>query len=251
MGNPKADDTLNEIVEYIDKEIDVNAGQDISLNGLQVQNSGSIAKIGVAVDANLTVFKKAKEQGCNLLIVHHGLFWGGTVLTGNMYRRVKFLIENDIALYGAHLPLDRHPEIGNNALLFNLLGAKIRGVFAEVGFYGEFAHSIPRDEIVAKLDKELNTKSNAYLYGKEKIKTLAIVSGRAHRSAEDAIKIGLDLYITGEAIHGSEDVANDSEMNVICPGHYATETLGVKALGELVAKKFGIEFVFLDHPTGL
>lgn len=242
---------VREITNFLDRKLDTAIISDNSVNGLQVEKTGKVLKVGVAVDACLDIFRKAKQENCDMVLVHHGLFWGPDTITDQQYARVKFLLENNIAVYACHLPLDKHKEYGNNALLFRMLGCNIISEFGEVGFQGEFAKEKHIEDIIKQLEQALGTAGTMYLHGKKMVKTIGIVSGRSHRLVLEAKKQDLDLFITGEAVHGLGLLAKDACINVICPGHYNTETLGVKAAGQLIKENFGIPFVFLDNPTGL
>ncbi len=193
-------------------------------------------------------------------MVHHGILWK----TKNKIKkefpytkeRIKFLTKNNISLYVAHLPLDRHKEVGNNAQLLKLLGAKIKGKFLiengrNIGWIGEFKSPISVRKIIKILNKKLKTKCKAILFGPEKIKTIAVCSGGGGtRDFYQALAKKVDLYLTGETTDIYTD-AKDAKFNVIFAGHYATETVGVKALIEVLKRKFKVKTVFIDDPTGL
>lgn len=242
---------LKDVCGFLDTELDIQCIEDSSLNGLQVQNSGRVTRVGVAVDACMDVFRKAKQAGCDFLLVHHGLFWGPQCLIGNAYDRVKFLLENDIALYAAHLPLDKHAVHGNNACLFRILEADITGDFSRVGFHGRFRNPRQCKEIILLLNKELDAECISFLHGKEKVRTLAVVSGGAAKNIINAEQQGVDLFITGEPNHSMVTLAKDSGLNAICPGHYATETLGVREVAKVLEDRFQFRTVFIDNPTGI
>ena len=249
--------SLSEIAGYTDKYLRVREIDDWpnALNGLQIENSGRVSKIGAAVDVSTRVLTKAAKKDVDLLIVHHGLFWPGLKsITGALHRQIRLAFENDIALYSAHLPLDVHPEVGNNAQLAAALGLKsTTPFFEEKGqLIGVKARSSePRDVLIRKLRKVLGGPVKAFNFGPKKTNVIGIITGGAgseiYRVAEDKI----DLFITGEAPHWAAVAAEELGMNLVLGGHYATETFGVKALAAHLSKKFRLPFEFIDCPTGL
>ncbi|MFC1722833.1 Nif3-like dinuclear metal center hexameric protein [Nanoarchaeota archaeon] len=251
--------SLNEITKFLDRELAIDSMEDFSYNGLQVGQNRPIRKIGFAVDACMETFRKAKKEGCDLLITHHGLLWKGdmekTRLTKYNYTRTKFLIENKIALYAAHLPLDKHPKWGNNVQLLKLIGAtpntRPGAEFGKVGYAGSFKRPKKVKDVVVTLNKKLNARCQIMKYGKDSVKTVACVTGAGQYDAFEAINKGIDLYIAGEIGHTILHPVKESKLNVIGAGHYATEILGVKALMPILKKKFRISTEFLDTPTGL
>ncbi len=242
---------LEELVDYLDNYLDIKSFKDSSSNGLQVEGKKNIRKVAFAVDACIESFKRAREMDADLLIVHHGLIWGGLrFVRGLIYKRLKFLIESGISLYVAHLPLDAHPEVGNNVQILKLLGAKPESFFAEyegekIGVYGEV-----EEQRISFLEKELETKLETKIltlrFGREKVRKISVVSGSGTFAIEEASEIS-DCLITGEYRHKAYHAAKELEFNVIFAGHYATETLGLKALMEKVSN-FGVETIFIDNP---
>src|SRR5690606_33113621 len=228
-----------------------------ALNGLQVENDGDVVEIVAAVDASQrTIDRVAAEcEPGTLLLVHHGLFWDGNrPVTGRRYRRLQALIENDIALYSAHLPLDVHPEVGNNAVLARQLGIldpvpfdEYRGV--AMGAAGHLIMS--RDALAARLEEMLDTRVHVIGGGPETTTRVGLITGGAGSRIASAVEAGLDTFITGEGAHHTTFDALEAGINVIYAGHYATETVGVQALAEHLAGRFGLEWKFHDHPTGL
>ncbi|MBI2021648.1 Nif3-like dinuclear metal center hexameric protein [Candidatus Daviesbacteria bacterium] len=249
---------LTDIVKFLDDYLEIEEIEDGAWNGLQFEGKSEVSKIGFAVDSGLDAFIQSKERGVDLLIVHHGHFWKNTnpSVKGFSKERLGFLFENQISLYTAHLPLDRHKEIGNNAQLLKLLDAKIVGEFdleegKNVSWVGELKTPQSAQEIAEKLNERLNTKCIVLPFGTKQIKTIAVCTGgggySVHGKAQEA---KVDLYITGDPIEVySWD--KDAKFNVIFAGHYATETLGVKALMPVLEKEFGVETIFIDIPTGL
>ncbi|MEE8116245.1 MAG: Nif3-like dinuclear metal center hexameric protein [Gemmatimonadales bacterium] len=246
-----------ELIGYLDTYLRVGEGPDYAnaLNGLQVANSGKLSKIAVAVDACQATIDAAAGMGADLLIVHHGLFWSGLEpLTGRHGRRVRALYLNDIALYSAHLPLDCHPEVGNNAVLARDLGlAEVEG-FGEyngvtIGVMGSYGGGLA--DLVDRLRGRLGGDTRVIACGPAVCRKVAIVSGAASdllRAARDA---GVDTFVTGEGPHHTYLDAEEWGMNLIYAGHYATETVGVIALAGHLERRFGMPWEFVDHPTGL
>ncbi|MBA3064011.1 Nif3-like dinuclear metal center hexameric protein [Candidatus Woesearchaeota archaeon] len=245
---------LKEIVEFLDGELGVKDVEDSSNNGLQVSGNKEIKKIAFAVDACMEVFEKAKDF--NMIIVHHGISWDDSLkhLTGINYSRVKFLVDNNISLYAAHLPLDKHPKHGNNAELCRIFGLKHIHGFGNyheqiIGFAGE--KEISLKEFVKEINKKLNIKCKVFDFGNEKIKNIGVVSGGGSSALNEAIEKSLDCFVTGEIPHHSYQLAKEGKINLIAAGHYSTETLGVKALMNILKEKFKVEVKFIDAPTGL
>ena len=247
---------LQNITDYIDSYLDIHSYQDDSTNGLQVENSGNIEKIGLAVDACLEAICKAREVGCNLLIVHHGLFWGRQQLVvDNHFLRIRALIMADMALYAAHLPLDAHPEIGHNRLIAQLLDLENIESFAlyhgrPIGVKGRLRLPASRAEAAAGIEKAVGVCRGLFQFGPEKISSVAIVAGSATDPElfKEMKRNGIDLFITGEAKHGAYHLAKEFGLNIFYGGHYQTETFGMKALGEHLHKLFAIPVVFIDAP---
>ena len=243
----------------LNKELKLNEFMfDRSLNGIQVDASKDkeVKKIAVAVDACYQSIEKACEINADLLIVHHGLFWGTPLaIAGPHYNRVKKLLDNDIALYAAHIPLDAHPVLGNNAQMCKKLGliniepfSKYKGVYC--GFKGEFTVAVTADDICNTLGF---SKADGLLrldFGKKEIKTIGIVSGAAGEDAALAAEEGLDAFITGEIPHQVYHQALEDNINVIAGGHYMSETFGVLAVGQMLKDKYDIDFEFIDIRTG-
>ncbi|MCD6521755.1 Nif3-like dinuclear metal center hexameric protein [Candidatus Calescamantes bacterium] len=247
---------LKEICDFLDDYLRIKDIPDDSLNGLQVENSGRVSIIGVAVDASLQTFLEAKRRGVNLLIVHHGLFWKELKpLKGNLYRRIKVLVEGDIALYAAHLPLDKHPEVGNNAVGIKSLGWVMEGEFGEYrGVKIGYKFSLPEPKSIGEvkklIEKNFGRRVVAWEFGKGTIKKGAFVSGSALSLLPEVIEEKLDIFITGEPSHSWFWEAKEGKINVVFAGHYYTETLGIKALGNLLSQKFSLPLEIIELPTG-
>ena len=228
---------------------------DNALNGLQIENSGGVTKIGAAVDASTRVFETAVKQKVDLLIVHHGLFWPGLQpVTGVLRRQLEFAFENNIALYSAHLPLDLHPQVGNNAQLAATLGLGSNQPFFEekgqlIGLKASASWS--RDELDRKLEKALSSPVKTFMFGPKKTGIIGIITGGAGSEIYKVAQERIDTFITGEAPHWAAVAAEELGMNLLLGGHYATEVFGVKALAAHLSKRFKIPWVFIDRPTGM
>ena len=226
-----------------------------AVNGLQVENRGSVTRIAAAVDATPATVKKAIGAGADLLIVHHGLFWGTThPWTGNRYRLLRLLLDNNVAVYSSHLPLDAHPRLGNNAQLCRALGIKSpKPFFAErgqtVGLRGVL--DLTRSQLAKRLAKATGTEPTVLPGGAARCRKIGVVTGGAGAEMKTAADEGVDTFITGEGPHWTFALAEDLDLNVFYGGHYATETFGVKALSEHLSKKFKLPWTFIYHPTGL
>lgn len=228
-----------------------------ALNGLQLQNrSGQITKIAAAVDAHLPVVQKAIAAGCDLLLVHHGLFWSGLQpITGALFEKTRLAIEANLAIYSAHLPLDGHLELGNSILLGKALDLQTDwttffpyknyhiGVRTEV--------EVPRDNLLQRLQTVLNSPVHCCPAGPATVRNLGIITGGAGSEIATAKALGIDTLITGEGPHWSYTLAEELGVNLIYGGHYATETFGVKALASQLAEQHQLTWQFIDHPTGL
>jgi len=239
-------------------EIEALSRVDDSLNGIQVGRSeGPIDCVAFAVDASMETMRRAAEAGARALMVHHGLFWGSAArITGSMRERVKFLLDHDLALAACHLPLDKHPELGNNAVLARMLGLADRKPFGlyhgvALGFSGTLEPALSLDEAIGRILPDGSRPLSVLPFGPKTIRTAAVVSGGAAMEAFQAVEAGLDLYVTGENSHSIYHAALEAGLNVVAAGHYATEVWGVKSLAERLAADFGVRTFFVDVPTGL
>jgi dinuclear metal center YbgI/SA1388 family protein len=242
--------------QYLD--IEGFSAIDDSLNGLQVDNDGSeISKIAFAVDASLESFRRAADCGAGMIFVHHGLFWGiPQRLETGLRERVKFLLDNNIGLYGVHLPLDQHPSLGNNAALAELLGIENPQAFGlyhgrKIGYKGSLSKALTIEEAVKRISFMGRPPLSVFPFGKEQNQSAAVISGGAAMDALQAIDEGIDLYISGEGSHSVYHHALESGLNIIAGGHYSTEVWGVRRIMELCAKELSIDTEFIDLPTGL
>ena len=245
------------VTGYLDGLLDIPAFPDYpnAFNGLQLENSGQVSKIGAAVDASLKVIEMALSEKVDLLLVHHGLFWGGCApISGPTYRKLAKAIGANLAIYSAHLPLDAHPEIGNNVLLAADLGlAPVEPFFEFKGRpVGCFAGvDLDYSTLLEKIEQRFARAVWHCHAGPERIKRVGVVTGGAGSELAQAKAEGVDTFITGEGPHHTFTLAEELGINLIYAGHYATETGGVKALTDRVASAFELPWVFLDHPSGL
>jgi dinuclear metal center YbgI/SA1388 family protein len=226
-----------------------------AVNGLQVENNGTVTRIAAAVDASLATVRLAADAKADLLLVHHGLFWGPShPWTGKRYQLLQALLENDLAVYSSHLPLDAHPRVGNNVLLCAALGFKnLKPFFFDHNqFLGlQTRTKVSRAALTDQVRKATGTEPRLLPGGPEICRKIGVVTGGAGSDLKKAAKEGVDTFITGEGPHWTFPLAEELGVNVVYGGHYATETFGVKALGVELARKFRVSFVFLDHPSGL
>jgi dinuclear metal center YbgI/SA1388 family protein len=252
---PKA--PLASIVSYCDRLLRTKEIQDYdgAVNGLQVENSGAVTRIAAAVDASLATVGLAIDTKANLLIVHHGLFWSPShPWTGKKYELLRLLLENGVAVYSSHLPLDMHPKFGNNAQLCAALGfKKLRPFFFERGQHIglQTATNISRDDLARRLRHAVGGKQHLLPGGDKICRRIGVVTGGAGSELKKAAEEGVDTFITGEGPHWTFALAEELDVNVFYAGHYATETFGVKALAAHLSRKFKAPWTFLDHPTGL
>jgi dinuclear metal center YbgI/SA1388 family protein len=249
--------SLSEIVNHTDDFLRIReiGDWDNALNGLQIENSGAVNKIGASVDVSTRVLAAAAKQNIDFLIVHHGLFWPGLQpVTGVLRRQLELAFENNLSLYSAHLPLDLHPHVGNNAQLATALGLKSNQPFFEekgqmIGLKARA--SLPRDELDRKLQKALGGPVKAFMFGPKKTRIIGVITGGAGSEIYKIAHEGIDTFITGEAPHWAAVAADELGMNLLLGGHYATEVFGVKALAAHLSKHFKIPWVFIDCPTGM
>ena len=252
---PKA--SLSAIVRYCDQVLRTSKIEDYdrAANGLQVENRGQVTRIAAAVDASQSTVQLAIAAGADLLVVHHGLFWGASQpWTGKRYRLLRLLLENDLAVYSSHLPLDAHPRVGNNARLCAALGFKqTRPFFFDRGIYLGFqtSSSMTRTELTRRLERATGAQPRVLPGGPQVCRRIGVVTGGAGGDLKKAAAEGVDTFITGEGPHWTYAMAEELGLNVLYGGHYATETFGVKALAAELSRKFRVPWLFLDHPSGL
>ena len=249
--------SLTAIANYCDRILRTKAVQDYAgaANGLQVENRGAVTRLAATVDASLATVKLAIAAGADLMIVHHGLFWNPRQpWTGKNRELLRLLIENNLAVYSSHLPLDAHPRLGNNAQLCAALGLKkLKPFFFSHGRFIGFQarQKIPRAELAGRLQRATGVKPRVIPGGKNVCEKIGVVTGGAGDDLQQAADEGVDTFITGEGPHWTYALAEELGINVLYGGHYATETFGVRALAAHLAGRFKVPWSFLDHPTGL
>ena len=248
---------LANIVRYCDRLLNTTTFNDWdgAVNGLQAENRGMVTRIAAAVDASLATVKLAAAARADLLIVHHGLFWNPShPWIGARYELLTRLLESNLAVYSSHLPLDAHPRLGNNAQLCQALALKNRKpFFFEKGrFIGCKSETrLKREELTARLQQVLKAPPKVLAGGPDICRRIGVVTGGAGSELIKAAREGVDTFITGEGPHWTFALAEELGLNVFYGGHYATETFGVRALAEHLARKFKVPWTFLDHPSGL
>ena len=249
--------TLSEIRAFLDEQLKITEIPDYggAVNGLQLEGVGEIEKVIAAVDASAPVIEKAVEAGGDLLLVHHGMFWSGAQpFTGAFYRKIKVAMDAGMGIYSAHLPLDVHPEWGNNVRLAEEIGLEVNGGFLDfkglpVGLLGDWQGS--RSDLVQRVSQAVGGEVHLCPAGPEQVRRIGLCTGGAGSQVVEAANAGIDTFITGEGPHHTYGLAEELGVNLIYAGHYATETFGVKALAAVLSEQFGVIREFVDHPTGL
>ncbi len=248
---------LDDVVRYLDSFLRVAEIPDDAraFNGLQVDNPGSVSRIVAAVDACEATIREATAVDADLMLVHHGLFWGGLKpVTGPYGERLRLLLTHGIALYSAHLPLDCHVEVGNNMLLARKLGLADLvpfGIFEgiPIGFWGRTSRTL--EDLRVGLQDLLGGDPRVISTGPDTVTQVGVVSGAGSGALREAAALGLDTLVTGEAPHHAYLDAEELGVNLVLCGHYATETLGVRELAARLGTRFSLPWTFVDHPTGL
>jgi dinuclear metal center YbgI/SA1388 family protein len=247
---------LQRLVAYLDALLDARRGRDYGPNGLQVEGRERVARVAVGVSACEELFERAAAAGADAVLVHHGLFWEGLplTLTGYRYRRIAALVRSGMSLIAYHLPLDRHPELGNNAVAARLFGLQAIEPFGvheglPIGCKGLFNPPLPAGELVARCRHLFSRDPVAFLAGPDPVVSFGLISGGAQGEFLQAIAEGLDAYLTGEVSEWVMNVAREARVHYLAAGHYATERLGVQAVGAHLRERFGLEVEFIDVPN--
>ncbi|MBF0205827.1 MAG: Nif3-like dinuclear metal center hexameric protein [Oligoflexia bacterium] len=250
---------LEKVVSFLDTYLDIQSSKtDESWNGLQVEGKSAVKKIMFTTDVGIETIEKAIYYNVDMLVVHHGLLWKSVdpSVKGANKKRIELLLKNGISLYGVHLPLDKHPEVGNNAQLLKILGFKKYKPFALYnGAYISFIGRTNRPKTIIEIEnilkKDLGAFCKTLSFGKKKISTMAVCSGGGgYPQLMEALRADVDLYLTGDSTEFYH-LVKDYQMNVICAGHHATEIVGVRALAIVVKKELKVDAFFIDFPTGL
>ncbi len=247
-----------ELAQRLDEELRTAVFRDDSHNGLQVANSGrSVRLVALGVDACTAFFEAAAEKGADFLICHHGVSWGESLarLTGVTYQRLRVLFARDMALYGSHLPLDAHPRLGNNAQIARALGLQRLRPFGRyhgspIGFLGEWDRPMPYPAFRARAEALFGGLMQEMVFGPERVRRVAVVSGGAAEMVEEAADAGADLFLSGEPRLYAWHLAKEVGIHAVFAGHYATETFGVQALGVWIRRRLGVaaEFIPIHAP---
>jgi dinuclear metal center YbgI/SA1388 family protein len=244
------------LVAGLNAYLRVHEGTDLAPNGLQVEGRREIRRIVAGVSACRALFERAAESGADAVLVHHGLFWEGLprVLTGVTYERVAVLVRSGMSLLAYHLPLDRHPEVGNNAVAARALGLGDLAPFGTfgglpVGVRGRFPAPVPAPELLARCRALYGQAPLLLGAGPAAVATLGLVSGAAQRALQEAVDLGLDAFLTGEASEWVTATAREAGLHYLAAGHHATERPGIQALGDHIARTYGVEVRFVDVPN--
>jgi dinuclear metal center YbgI/SA1388 family protein len=246
----------DEIIAYLDELLEIDAFADYGPNGLQVPGAEEVSLVVTGVSAQRELFERAAADGAQLVLAHHGLFWEflPRAISAQMKSRLSVLFDADISLAGYHLPLDAHPEVGNNALICEALGLKRAEPFSEhkgrtIGFVGCSETGVPIEELKARCAEVFEQDPFVFDSGPELVRSVGIVSGGAQGRFGEAIASGLDAFLTGEIAEHVMADAREAGVHYIAAGHYATERLGIRRLGELVAERFRVEHRFVEIPN--
>jgi dinuclear metal center YbgI/SA1388 family protein len=248
---------IRTLIAAADELLEPARFRDMGPNGLQVPGAAEVTRIVTGVSAQRALIEAAIERRAQLVLVHHGLFWDflPTGLTPVLAERLRLLFRHDVGLAGYHLPLDAHPEYGNNALLAKALGCEDTRPFGDykgtkIGRAGTFpAEGITPQDLLARVEEATGRTPLLLGDGLERIRSIGIVSGAAADSLHEAAAAGLDAFLTGEPREHITAEARELGIHFVAAGHYATETFGVRALGNLLASRFGIEHTFVDLPN--
>jgi dinuclear metal center YbgI/SA1388 family protein len=247
----------DEIIAFCDELLDADSFEDYGPNGLQVPGPPEVTKIATGVTANLELLEAAVRAGAQLVLVHHGLLWGTeqAPLSVPLAARLRALLCNDVSLAAYHLPLDAHPDIGNNAMLRDALGLEADDrAFGEakgtsIGVIGRAPEPIGIDELARRLTEAVGREPLLFDAGPERISTVGIVTGSGGFALHEAGPLGLDALVTGEPSEPVMGEAREYGVHFLAGGHYATETFGIRRLGEMVAERFEIGHEFIDVPN--
>ena len=251
----------DDLIAHLDELLEPGAFADYGPNGLQVPGSEQVDLVVTGVSAGLELFERAAEEGAQLVLCHHGMLWDfhPRVVSPQMKRRLRALFEADMSLVAYHLPLDAHPEHGNNALICEALGLEraerfgpVRaagGASRPIGVVGRSDQGVPVEELLERCRHTFGQEPVAWLAGPDPVRSLGIISGAAASSLHSAVTLGVDGLLTGEPAEHTMADAREGGVHFLACGHYATETLGVRRLGELLSERFGVERRFIDVPN--
>jgi dinuclear metal center YbgI/SA1388 family protein len=246
----------DEIIGYLDELLEADAFDDYGPNGLQVPGADEVRLVATGVSAHRELFARAAEARAELVICHHGLLWHSQprAISPGLKERLRVLFEGNMSLAAYHLPLDAHPKMGNNALICDALGFREAGQFGvhrgrAIGLVGRAPEPVPFTELLDRCRTAFAREPFAWADGPERVATVGVLSGGGASSFGEAIALGLDAFLTGEPAEPAMADAREAGVHFIAGGHYATETFGVRRLGELLAERFGVEHRFIDVPN--
>ena len=239
------------ILEHARELLDLDSFHDYGPMGLQVVGADEVTKIAASVSSSLEAFRRTKEAGAELLVVHHGQYWENEprIVDLAMKRRLQALFDGDITLAAYHLALDAHPEIGNNIIVARELGIAEPERFLEWGFGGPLAEPATLDELARRLERTTGRPPQVFDGGPERIERVAVITGGAARLVREAAAAGYDAFVTGEPAEPTLHLARELGIHFLAGGHYATETFGIKALAEKLAAEFSLDWEFVDVPV--
>lgn len=245
------------LVEALDSYLEIDSVEDPSLNGLQVEGADDVESVALAVDAAAATIEEAVAEGCEMLLVHHGLFWGDpTPVTGPLARKLGTCLERGLSIYAAHLPLDRHPEVGNNVLLARALGGRPDDQFGEIagvaiGVLAKLSEPCDPGGLAGRLAATGCPEPLLWSFSEGAIETVAVITGAGCSMLAEAAAAGADALVTGEPRHSAYHQARELGVTCLFGGHYATETHGVRAVGEWLERQHGLGTRWIEHPTGV
>ena len=246
----------DELVAFLDDLLDSPRWPDYGPNGLQVPGADEVDTVVTGVSAHRELFERAAAAGAQFVLCHHGIFWGESAgpITEQLKARLKLLFDHDMSLAAYHLPLDAHPEVGNNALICAALGLEPSEPFAEhrgraIGIVGRSAEGIPIAELRARCERAFEQEPFVWECGPERVHSVAVISGGAPGDFAEAIRLGADAFLTGETAEHVMADARENQVHFVAGGHYATERLGIRRLGELVAERFRVDHEFVEIPN--
>jgi dinuclear metal center YbgI/SA1388 family protein len=246
----------DQIIAYLDELLDIAAFDDYGPNGLQVPGADEVEIVATGVSAQRELFVRAAEAEADLVLCHHGLLWNSQprAISPALKQRLRVLFEEDMSLAAYHLPLDAHPKLGNNALICDALGLEEAGQFGEhagrpIGLVGRAPEPIPFPELIDRCRGTFGQDPFTWDAGPDSVAGVGVLSGGGASSFGDAVRLGVDAFLTGEPAEHAMAEAREAGVHFIAAGHYATETFGVRRVGELVAERFGVQHRFIDVPN--
>jgi dinuclear metal center YbgI/SA1388 family protein len=244
------------IITFLDDLLATGSIRDYQPQGLQVEGKAEVAKVAVGVSASVELFRRAVDEGADLVICHHGMFWDGDsrVVRGGLRERLRLLLAHEVTLLGYHMVLDAHEEHGNNAIIARELGLSDCQPFSErdgvpLGRSGRFSPPLSHDDLRKRVTEVVGAEPLVFPFGPDPVRTIGVISGAAPQDLHQAIALGLDAFLTGEPREFVQETAREEKVTFVAAGHYATETFGVRSLGERLEREFGLPWTFIDVPN--